>query len=197
MPKEVYTTGEVAEICNVDLKTVIKWFDAGRLEGYKVPGSNYRRIPYENLVHFMNENGIPTRNLEQRKKKVLIVDDELDIVEYIEGTLSGDKRMEVYSATNGCYACFQIGVLRPDLICLDVKMPMMDGVEVCNWIRGNATTKETKILMITGFPDAIETDKMLKSGVDGLLKKPVHMNDLKGKVLELLGLEDKRSKTLV
>lgn len=54
-----YTTGQVAEICNAAPRTVCKWFDTGRLGGYRIPGSKNRRIPHAKLVKFMQANGIP------------------------------------------------------------------------------------------------------------------------------------------
>lgn len=56
----VLTTGEVARICHVAPRTVSKWFDSGRLKGYRVPGSPDRRVPRENLVAFLAANGMPT-----------------------------------------------------------------------------------------------------------------------------------------
>jgi excisionase family DNA binding protein len=55
----VYTTGRVAKICNVAPRTVSKWFDSGRLKGYRIPGSQDRRIPRAQLVKFLRENGMP------------------------------------------------------------------------------------------------------------------------------------------
>ena len=57
--KDVLTTGEVAKICNVAARTVSKWFDSGRLKGYRIPGSQDRRIPREYLIKFINEHGMP------------------------------------------------------------------------------------------------------------------------------------------
>ncbi len=57
--KNVLTTGDVAKICNVAHKTVSKWFDAGQLKGYRIPGSRDRRIPVSELVSFMEANKMP------------------------------------------------------------------------------------------------------------------------------------------
>jgi len=57
--KDVYTTGEAAEICKVSQQTIIRCFDAGRLGGFRVPGSKFRRIPRDALVKFMKDNQIP------------------------------------------------------------------------------------------------------------------------------------------
>lgn len=56
--QKVYTTGQVATICKVAARTVSKWFDSGRLKGYRVPGSNDRRIPATNLFAFMLKHGM-------------------------------------------------------------------------------------------------------------------------------------------
>ena len=57
--KIALTTGEVAKICNVSQKTVIKWFDDGIIKGYKIPGTKDRRIPIKNLTDFLKSNNIP------------------------------------------------------------------------------------------------------------------------------------------
>ena len=57
--KKVLTTGDVAEICNVAHRTVSKWFDGGMLGGYRIPGSQDRRIPVESLLEFMDANNLP------------------------------------------------------------------------------------------------------------------------------------------
>jgi excisionase family DNA binding protein len=62
--RKVFTTGEVAEICKVAPRTVSKWFDSGRLKGYRIPGSMDRRIPREHLIAFLDEHGIPKDALE-------------------------------------------------------------------------------------------------------------------------------------
>ena len=56
--KEVFTTGDVAKICQVAPRTVSKWFDSGKLGGYRIPGSNDRRIPRDRLLAFLVDNGI-------------------------------------------------------------------------------------------------------------------------------------------
>src|SRR5512136_2596185 len=79
--KSVYTTGEVADICKVSQQTVIRCFDSGRLKGFRVPGSRFRRIPRDALVQFMKDNGIPPDALDNGKSKILVVDDDPEIVE--------------------------------------------------------------------------------------------------------------------
>src|SRR5207302_9053964 len=63
--KKVFTTGQVAKICKVAPRTVSKWFDSGRLRGYRIPGSQDRRIPREHLIKFLKEHGMPLGELEE------------------------------------------------------------------------------------------------------------------------------------
>jgi len=63
--KKVFTTGQVAKICRVSPRVVGKWFDAGKLGGYRIPGSQDRRIPREHLIRFLKEHGLPLGELEE------------------------------------------------------------------------------------------------------------------------------------
>ena len=81
--KDLYTTGEAAEVCRVSQQTIIRCFDSGRLKGFRVPGSKFRRIPRQSLVNFMKENNIPLDTIGSGKRKVLVVDDDAEIVELI------------------------------------------------------------------------------------------------------------------
>ncbi|KKL83932.1 hypothetical protein LCGC14_1969800, partial [marine sediment metagenome] len=72
--KEVLTTGEVARICHVAPRTVSKWFDTGKLKGYRIPGSRDRRIPFLQLLQFMRVHGMPLKELDGGTTRVLIVD---------------------------------------------------------------------------------------------------------------------------
>ena len=56
---EIYTTGQIAEICGVSSRTVVKWFDEGELRGYRIPGSKDRRYTHKNLIEFMKKRNMP------------------------------------------------------------------------------------------------------------------------------------------
>src|SRR5271166_5975295 len=81
--KTVYTTGEAAKICKVSQQTIIRCFDSGQLKGFRVPGSRFRRIPRDSLFRFMKDNNIPTDALESGRRRILIVDDDAELVELI------------------------------------------------------------------------------------------------------------------
>ena len=99
--KDVLTTGEVAKICNVAPRTVSKWFDSGALHGYRIPGSKDRRIPLNQLIRFMKHHGMPLNGLMTGCTRVLIVDEEQDIVEVLEKILEDEAKYEVEVAKGG------------------------------------------------------------------------------------------------
>ncbi len=84
--KTIFTTGQVAKICKVAPRTVSKWFDSGRLRGYRIPGSQDRRIPREHLIRFLKEHGMPLGELEDEAVgKILIVGAETTIRNGLKG----------------------------------------------------------------------------------------------------------------
>ena len=125
--KKLFTTGEVSRICNVSQQTIIRCFDSGKLEGFRIPGSKFRRVPYESLVKFMKENGIPLDNLETGKKRVLIVDDDAEIVDLLVDLLKRDGRFEVRTASTGYEAGILTHQFNPELILLDYMRPEING----------------------------------------------------------------------
>ncbi len=85
---KVFTTGQVAKICKVAPRTVSKWFDSGRLKGYRIPGSQDRRIPREYLIKFLKEHGMPLGDLEdEAMAKVLLVGQDQVLIENLKREL--------------------------------------------------------------------------------------------------------------
>ena len=148
--KTVFTTGEAAKICKVSQQTIIRCFDSGQLKGFRVPGSRFRRIPRDQLYAFMRDNGIPTDALDSGKRKILVVDDDEDLVELIVDQLERDGRFEVRSVNNGFGAGMLIKEFRPDLVVLDVMLPDINGIEVCRLVRSEKTMDDVRIICISG-----------------------------------------------
>jgi PleD family two-component response regulator len=184
--RDLFTTGMVADICKVSQQTIIRCFDTGQIEGFRIPGSRFRRIPRQSLIKFMRENNIPLHNLESGKKKVLIVDDDEEIVELIGDVLVRDGRFEIRSALSGYDAGIQTQVFRPDLILLDYMLPDVNGNVVCHTIRKNPEFDYIKIIIVSGVIKQDEIDQLLKSGAEDFIKKPFDITELTDKITAVL-----------
>ena len=186
--KEIYTTGEVAQICKVSQQTVIRCFDSGRLKGFRVPGSRFRRIPRESLVAFMKGNQIPLDHLDSGKKRVLVVDDDEAIVEMFKDLLDRDGRFEVFTANTG----YQAGILteqaRPDIMLLDYKLPDINGNVVCRTIRSNPNYEHMRIIIISGVADPDEVEELRAAGADEFIRKPFDINQVLTRIADLVGI---------
>ena len=184
--KSVFTTGEVAEICRLSQQTIIRCFDSGQLEGFRVPGSKFRRIPRDKLRKFMRDHDIPLDSLESDKIKVLVVDDDPDIVELFIDALSRDGRFETRSASTGFDAGVEANKFRPDIVVLDYLLPDINGNVVCRTIRQSDDLQHIRILIISGVVNKSEVDALLEAGADDFIKKPFNIETVIERIVELV-----------
>lgn len=184
--KAVYTTGEAAGICNLSQQTIIRCFDHGQLKGFRVPGSKFRRIPHESLIAFMNENGIPLGNLDGDKIRVLVVDDDPEIITLFVEVLENDGRFEIATAQTGYDAGIMTQQFHPKVVILDYMLPDINGNVVCTTIRSNPELADIKILIISGMVDPSEVDSLLAAGANDFIKKPFNIEAVIKRVVELV-----------
>lgn len=184
--KSVYTTGEAAQICRLSQQTIIRCFDSGQLAGFRVPGSKFRRIPRDSLVQFMKANSIPLEGLADSKVRVLVVDDDPQIVELFVDVLQADGRFEVATAQTGYDAGVLTQQFRPDVVVLDYLLPDINGTVVCKTIRQSPDLSRIKILVISGVADPAEVDALLAAGADEFIKKPFNIENVIERILTLV-----------
>ena len=103
--------------------------------------------------------------------KILIVDDEPSIVVPIK-FLMEQNGYSVHVAATGEEAIKSIADFRPDLVLLDIMLPMIDGYEVCQIIRDNPINREMKIVFLTAMGREVDVTKGLASGADAYIIKP-------------------------
>jgi excisionase family DNA binding protein len=187
--KTVFTTGEAAKICKVSQQTIIRCFDNGQLKGFRVPGSRFRRIPREALYRFMKDNGIPTDALESGKRKVLLVDDDAELVEVILKFLDEDGRFEPRVAQNGFDAGMMVKEYHPDLIVLDVMLPDINGKEVCHRVRADTSLEDVRILCMSGMVEDDKIQELKLAGADDFIPKPFEVEALIDRMCAQLDLE--------
>ncbi len=117
--------------------------------------------------------------------RILIVDDEEDILEFVSYNLSKEG-YQIKVASNGPDALEMVETFTPELIILDIMMPGMDGIEVCTAIRENPDLKNTLIVFLTARNESFTQVSALESGGDDYITKPVKPNVLKSRVKALI-----------
>jgi len=187
----VLTVFKASKYCNVSPKTIINWIESGHIKAYKTVGG-HRRIQKLDLEEFMRKQGIPIPDEAQmeERKRILVVDDDPIIVETIVQALEEDANdYEVISAADGFEAGLQVSHFKPNLLILDIMMPDIKGYEVCERIKSNPDTKDTKIMVLSAYLDEEKFNKMKEYGADACFSKPLLLPQLKQEVSMLLGLD--------
>ena len=195
-----FTTYQISQMVNVDITTVIDWIDKGLLKAYKTPGG-HRRVKWGDLVKFLKKykmpipdgqcSGLPLASnnkarQERATTKVLIVDDNEDILEFISRAIKKFiKNVKIETITEGFIAGKRIAEFKPDLLILDIRLPGMDGFEVLKHLQ----KENLKILAITAYPSKETREKILKAGADDYLIKHFTVEQLKEKIEKLIGVE--------
>lgn len=184
--KAALTTGQVAAHCQVSIETVSNWVKAGKLEAFATPGG-HRRIYVENFRSFLRVHDMPPYGeVPTAKPRVLVVDDEPDIVKLIVDILNRSDRYEIATASDGFEAGIQLTKFCPDLVVLDLMMPNINGFKVCKRIKASAETKDVIVLVVTGYAQEENVQKALECGADFCMAKPFRPVALLEKVDEFL-----------
>lgn len=174
--KAVFTTFEAAKLCHVSPLSIINWVNAGRIPAFRTPGG-HRRIRREDLARFMRENGIPLPE-ELRdgsgRSRVLVVDDEASIRDIFSESLSQRASpYEVMTAADGFEAGRLVATFRPDVVLLDLRMPGLDGFQVCRTIKGDSETASTVVIAMTGYHTHETESRIVECGAVRCLSKPI------------------------
>lgn len=183
-----FSTFEAAKVCGVVHTTVINWINKGMLKAHATPGG-HRRIQHGDLVDFMTRFGMPIPpDLLERAKKVLIVEDDAAVQRMLKRALQMLPGVELNACAGGLEALVAIGKDAPDLVILDIRIPQVNGLEVCKLLRSSEHTRPIRIIAITGEPLPGEDEEFLRKHVDGFYQKPLPTEELRGLVHDLLEL---------
>jgi len=174
--KPVFTTFEAAKLCHVSPLSIINWVNAGKLPAFRTPGG-HRRIRRDDLARFMRENGIPLPDDLRDgsgRSRVLVVDDEASIREIIAECLANrPSPYDVMTAADGFEAGRLVATFRPDVVLLDLRMPGVDGFQVCRTIKGASETASTVVIAMTGYHTPETEARIIGSGAVRCLAKPI------------------------
>jgi len=188
--RKVFTTGQVAKICKVAPRTVSKWFDSGRLKGYRIPGSQDRRIPREHLIRFLKEHGMPLGELEEEGwHKILIIGAEKAFIDRVKELLPENDDYKYELAASGFEAGIQAESFHPDTIIVDLAMGRSEGLQIAQNLRRNPAYAETLIVALA-LEDEASPEALVNYGFNETFKKPFDVALLAQRINTLV--EEKR-----
>lgn len=122
------------------------------------------------------------------REKILIVDDEQNIVMVMQGMLNAEG-FDTAAAYGGKEALEKVKEYEPDLILLDIRMPRLDGFEVCRILKESKDTQDISIIITTALSSQDDIVKGIEAGADEFLSKPINRRELLVRIKSLLRIK--------
>lgn len=176
--KDVFTTGQVAKLCNVAPRTVTKWFDTGQLGGYRIPGSKDRRIPLAELVRFMKEHDIPTDKVEKGKLRILVIDSRTEYADRFSEQLQSKGSFEVKCAHNSFDAGLMALKFSPNIILIDLMSSDIDAVSLCGYVNQREEIQDCTLIALAGGLGANEVENLRRQGFHSVVTNLDNMDGI-------------------
>ena len=176
--RNTLSTVTVAKLLGVAVASISKWVDAGELKAGRTPGG-HRRVAKEDLIAFLRRQKLPIPPELQTTPRILVVDDEQSITEWVAQEIKAEHpNFEIFQANDGYAAGEIVASSNPDVVILDLRMPGLDGFEVCHRIKAKEETKTTAIIAITAHHSQKAEHRILESGARAYFKKPLDIDVL-------------------
>ena len=158
--------------------TVRSWAKNGDLNAITTAGG-HRRFKYEDILRFADEKNIELQINETTSNRLLIVDDDPSLASYLyESLIDLAEISEIKIANNGFQTGSLVQSFKPHIILLDLMMPGLNGFQVCEQLKQDKATKETRIIAMTGFHNDDNTQKIITLGAEKCLRKPFDHKEL-------------------
>ena len=187
MREKTYTTFQIADICGVRPTTIIKWVKQKKIKAYVTLGG-HRRVQESDLLEFLKRNNFPIpREMEHPQKRVLIVEDDDAVGNLLQKAFKKSAPdADVRWTKDGIGALLALGDTPPDLMVLDVVMPVVDGASVLATLRSDSRTRRIKVVGITGKHLSVEKVKHMQRHSDLFFLKPFDVGQMVQKSLALI-----------
>ncbi|TFG45434.1 MAG: helix-turn-helix domain-containing protein [Candidatus Brocadiia bacterium] len=186
--KEVLTTGDVAKVCHVSARTVSKWFDCGKLKGYRIPGSKDRRIPLGELIRFLKHNNIPSELLGIAKMRVLVVDSESEDIARLCDYLENKSDYEVKRVKSSFETGLAAQKFLPHVMLVSLMAKKIDPVEICRNIRGDSDLQAVKVIAVGRGLKESDKNAFVDKGFDGYASDCRMAEDVVKKIEEVTAI---------
>ena len=161
--KDVFTTFDVAKICNANITSIKNWIERGKLKAFRTPGGHYR-IRKQVLIEFLDLYEMPNPFEMGEDKSVLVLGNDPGVVELIRRSLGGDA--EVTGTDSPLEAAIMLGDIKPTCLIIDLAMDASSGIELVSKVRGHKSLRRTSIISYTATDESDFVTKAKAIGVD-------------------------------
>lgn len=184
--KRNLTTGDIAKLCGVNFRTVIRWIQRGHLKAFQLPGRGDNRVQIADFIDFLKANEMPIpEELMPGGSRVLIVEHDDKLAESIEKSLHG-AGFETEVAGDGFSAGALAGSFNPGVMIVDVGMRGVDGAQAIKVIRSDSRLGLAKVIALTpSNTSKKKREALLKAGADEVLDRTVKPSELVNRVTGL------------
>jgi len=186
--KNVLTTGDVAKICNVAPRTVSKWFDNGRLKGYRIPGSKDRRIPVSELIRFMKLHNMPTAALPVGNIRVLVVDSNSDSASQLAHSLAEKTDYDIRTVASSFKTGAVVQKFTPHVLIINLLAEGIDAAGICRSIREDEELQTIKIIALAENLSQTESDALMQKGFDACVSDANDVTEVIKKIEEAIAI---------
>lgn len=177
--KRNLTTGDIAKLCGVNFRTVIRWIQRGHLKAFQLPGRGDNRVQVADFISFLKENNMPIpEELIPDVQRVLIVEGEEKVAGAMEKALRG-AGFDTQVATDGFQAGALAGSFDPGVMIVDVGMKGVDGPQAIKVIRSDARLGLARVIALTPpTTSKKKREELLAAGADEVFNRTVKATEL-------------------
>lgn len=185
MSTEQFSSFQIGKMLNVSRQAVNQWIDKGYIPSYRTPGG-HRRVRRADLLGFLKERNIPIPDVLQKsladqanevQPRIMVIDDDEDFLVLMhQAVLDQFPKAQVSLFSSGYDALVSIGAHIPDLLVLDLRMPNIDGTEICRRLRANQRTRNLPMMIVSAHDTSEVREALNGLEVDQISSKsqPIH-----------------------
>ncbi len=188
MTERVFTTVDVAKLCKVSLRTVIRWVDDGKLPSFRTPGG-HRRVREEDLMKFMGKYKIPfSVGNKNEGKKILIMEEKKNIEDMLHQILRRSSDVFQIAHAGDLYECaVRLGLLQPDLLIMETGPGTQDMEKFFKSLNQIQETKQIRVLILNHGSTGLKKLKTMLPERVAVVQAPFTIENLRPHLLEMLG----------
>ena len=177
-PKELYSTGDVARICGVTINTVVKWFEAGELEGRRTSRTGARRITRKSLFSFLKRQSFPPDTATGERFRIIVVDDDRSAISLFRNVFRNSNGYMIEATTSSFEAGLLAESIKPNVVFLNINLRSIKAGELIKQLRASAD-KQKMLIVAVGRRLGEKRRKELSRYFDAVLSKPLEASEIK------------------